>query len=56
MRANVDLWCNGSHPLDDPGQYRMLIEELIYLTVIMTNITFAVGVLSRFMYQPREVH
>jgi len=33
MKANVHLWCDSSHPLDDPGQYKMLIEKLIYLTV-----------------------
>jgi len=33
-----------------------LIEKLIYLTVTKPNITFAVGVLSRFMHQPKEVH
>ena len=29
----LDLWCDGSHPLDDLGQYRRLIGKLIYLTV-----------------------
>jgi len=29
---------------------------MIYLTVIKFDITFAVGVLSRFMHQHREVH
>jgi len=40
MEANVDLWCDGSHLLDDPGQYRRLIEKLIYLTIINLDITF----------------
>jgi len=52
----VDLWCDNSHLLDDPGQYRRLIEKLIYLIVTWPDITVAVGVLSRFMHQPREVH
>ena len=56
MEANVDLWCDNSHLLDDPGQYRRLIGKLIYLIVTWLDITVAVGVLSRFMHQPREVH
>ena len=55
MEANVDLWCD-NNLLDDLGQYRRLIGKFIYLTVTRHDITFAVGVLSRFMHQPREVH
>jgi len=56
MKVNVNLWCDDSHSLNDPGQYRRLIEKLIYLIVIKPDISFAVGVLSRFMHQPREIH
>jgi len=56
MEANVDLWHDNSHLLDDPGHYKRLIGKLIYLTVTRPNITFTVGVLSRFMHQLREVH
>jgi len=49
----VDLWFDDSHTLDDPRRYRRLIEKLIYLTVSRPDITFVVGVLSRFMHQPR---
>ena len=56
IKANVDLWFDNSHTLDDPERYRTLIEKLIYLTVTRPYITFAVGVLSRFMHQPREIH
>jgi len=33
MEANVDLWLDMSHTLDDPGRFRRLIGKLIYLTV-----------------------
>jgi len=54
--ANVDLWFDNSHILDNPGRYRRLIRKLIYLTVTRPNITLVVGVLSRFMHQRRKVH
>ena len=56
MEANVDLWCDNIHLPDDPGQYKRLIEKLIYLTFTKPNITFAVGLLSRFMHQPKKVY
>jgi len=56
MEANVDLWSDDSQTLDDLGKYRRLIGKLIYLTVTKSDITFAVGVLSRFMHQLRETH
>ena len=56
MEVNVDLQCDNCHLLDDPVQCRRLIEKLIYLTVTRSDITFAVGVVSRLMHQPREVH
>ena len=54
MKINVDLWFDGSHTLDDSGRYKRLIEKLIYLTVIRLDITFAIGVLNRFIHQPRS--
>ena len=56
LKANVHLWCDSSHFLDDLGQYWRLIGKLIYLTVARPDITFAVGVLSKFIHPPREVH
>ncbi|XP_020266951.1 uncharacterized protein LOC109842493 [Asparagus officinalis] len=56
MEVNVDLWRDDTSLLDDAGQYRRLIEKLIYLIFTGPDITFAVGVLSRFMHKPREVH
>jgi hypothetical protein len=56
MEANVDLWRDDTPLLGDACRYRRLIGKLIYLTVTRPDITFAVGVLSRFMHKPREVH
>ena len=56
IKVNVDLWFDDSHILGDQGRYKRLIEKLIYLIVTKADITFAVGVLSRFMHQSREVH
>ena len=55
MKANVNLWFDDSHTLD-PERYMRLIEKLIYLTVTRSDIIFTVGVLSRFMHQPRKTH
>ena len=40
IEANVDLWFDDSHTLDDPGRYMRLIGKLIYLTMTRPNITF----------------
>jgi len=56
MKANVNSWFDDSHPLDDPGRYKRLIGKLIYMTVTRPDITFIVGVLSKFMHEPKEAH
>ena len=53
VKANVDLWFDGSHTLDDSRRYKRLIEKLIFLTLTRPDIIFAVEALSRFMHQPR---
>jgi len=52
----VDLSFDDNHTLDDLGKYMRLIRKLFYLTVTRSDITFAVGVLIRFMHQPRKTH
>ena len=53
VKTNVDLLFDDSHTLDDPGRYRRLIEKLIHLTITRPDITFVVGILSRFMHHLR---
>ena len=43
MEANMDLWFDRNHILDDSGRYKKLIENLIYLTVTSLNVTFVVA-------------
>jgi len=47
MDPNICLDQNIGEPLDDPRQYRPLIDKLIYWTVEWHDIKFVVGVLSR---------
>ena len=47
--------CNGD-VLKDVGQYRRLIEKLMYLTLSRPDITYAVHKISQFLAQPRVPH
>ena len=42
--------------LDDTTMYRQLVGSLIYLTLVRSNITYAVRIVSRFMQNPKETH
>ncbi|MFS8006619.1 putative RNA-directed DNA polymerase [Helianthus anomalus] len=42
--------------IDHPTEYRKMVGSLIYLTLTRPDIAFAVGVLSRFMQDPRKPH
>lgn len=42
--------------LVDKGTYQRLVGRLIYLLHPHPDITYAVSVVSRFMYLPRESH
>jgi len=42
--------------LGNPEYYRRLVGKLIYLTVTRPDISFAVGIVSRYMHSPRRSH
>ncbi|KAK8918961.1 hypothetical protein KSP39_PZI021675 [Platanthera zijinensis] len=42
--------------LQNPEYYRRLVGKLIYLTVTIPDISFAVGIVSRYMHTPRRSH
>ena len=56
MEQNLKLTSNEGSTFEDPTKYRQLVGSLIYLTTTRPEITFAVGILSRFMHQPCDGH
>jgi hypothetical protein len=56
MEQNLKLTSNEGSAFEDPTKYRQLVGSLIYLTTTRPDITFVVGILSRFMHQPCEGH
>jgi Reverse transcriptase (RNA-dependent DNA polymerase) len=43
-------------PLKDINQYQRLVRKLIYLTITIPDISFAVSQVSKFMHTPRTPH
>ncbi|XP_075658622.1 uncharacterized protein LOC142628397 [Castanea sativa] len=42
--------------LNDSSRYRRLVGRILYLTITMPNVTFAIHKLSQFMARPRKPH
>jgi hypothetical protein len=56
MEKNINLTSNEGSAFEDPTKYRQVVGSLIYLTTTRPDMTFVVGILSRFMHQPCEGH
>eukprot|EP00253_Pinus_taeda_P022157 PITA_22157 len=56
MEQNLKLTSIEGKELEDATKYRQLVGSLIYLTTTRPDISFAVGILSRFMQKPCERH
>ena len=56
MEVNGKLSVEDASPLVDIREYRKLVGSLIFLCNTSPDISFAIGVPSRFSNQPRENH
>ena len=56
MEQNLKLTSVEGKEFEDATKYRQLVGSLIYLTTTRPDISFAVGILSRFMQKPCEGH
>jgi hypothetical protein len=56
FQSGVTLSASCSSPRINPSLYRQLIGSLLYLTHTRPDISFAVGLVSRFSQDPHESH
>eukprot|EP00253_Pinus_taeda_P013473 PITA_13473 len=56
MEQNLKLTSIEGKEFEDAKKYRHLVGSLIYLTTTRPDISFVVGILSRFMQKPCEGH
>eukprot|EP00253_Pinus_taeda_P002950 PITA_02950 len=56
MEQNLNLTSIQGKEFEDAIKYRQLVGSLNYLTTIRADISFTVGILSRFMQKPCEGH
>jgi hypothetical protein len=56
MEQNPKLTSKEGNEFEDATEYRQLVGSLIYLITTRPDISFAVGILSRFMRKPCEGH
>ena len=56
MDPNVRLQKDKGKDLEDVTMYRQLVRSLIYLTLTLPDISYVVGVVSRYMSNPKKPH
>ena len=52
MKLDVDSYTKEC----EPTYYRQLVGSLIYLTITRPDLSYLVGLLSKFMQTPRDIH
>ena len=56
MEQKMKLTSSEGKEFEDATKYRQLVGRLIYLTTTRPDISYVVGILSRFMHKPCEGH
>ncbi len=56
MEPNVKMCANEGRVLEDATMYRKLVGSLINLTLTRPDISYVVGVVSRYMQNPKKPH
>ncbi|KAE8704478.1 hypothetical protein F3Y22_tig00110450pilonHSYRG00264 [Hibiscus syriacus] len=56
MEPNIKMCAHEVKDLEDATMYRQLVGSLIYLTLTRPDISYAVGVMSRYMQNPKKPH
>ncbi|KAM1907090.1 hypothetical protein ACFX14_026784 [Malus domestica] len=56
MEPNAKMCAHEGKDLEDATMYRQLVGSLIYLTLTRPDISYAVGVMSRYMQNPKKPH
>ena len=56
MDPNVRLQEDEGYDLEDMTMYRQLLGSLIYLMLTQADIVYPVGVVSRYMSNPKKPH
>ncbi|XP_024042735.1 uncharacterized protein LOC112099555 [Citrus clementina] len=56
MEPNGKMCAHEGKDLEDATMYRQLVDSLIYLTLTRPDISYAVGVMSRYMQNPKKTH
>ncbi|KAL0324815.1 UNVERIFIED_CONTAM: Retrovirus-related Pol polyprotein from transposon RE1, partial [Sesamum radiatum] len=56
MELHAKMCAHEGQELEDATMYRKLVGSLIYLTLTRPDISFAVGVMSRYLQNPKKYH
>jgi hypothetical protein len=56
MDPNTRMCAHEGKELQDATMYRQMVGSLLYLTVTRPDISYAVGVMSRYMQNPKKPH
>ncbi|KAE8698166.1 tir-nbs resistance protein [Hibiscus syriacus] len=56
MEPNIKMCTHEGKDLEDATMYRQLVGSLIYLTLTRPDISYAVGVMSQYMQNPKKPH